>query len=182
MKRFGIITGLIISLSACTDAEEVEPKVPAAEQFKIVINEFMAANQSTLKDNAGEYDDWIEIHNTGDKAVNLGGLYISDKKANKTKYKIPATDPTKTTIEPGGYLILWADSHLEQGVLHLGFRLSEDGEEIGIYTAEGKTIDETTFGPQVTDISTGRLNSATNTWTQFTRPTPGSANVGVDNP
>ncbi|MDQ4139835.1 MAG: lamin tail domain-containing protein, partial [Bacteroidota bacterium] len=119
----------------------------------------MASNQTSFQDPAseGEYDDWIEIYNPGNEAVDLGGLFISDNKDFKTKHKIPTTDPAKTTIQPGGYLILWADSEMEQGELHVDFKLSADGEDLGIYTADGQVVDETTFGFQKTDVSAGRL-------------------------
>ena len=167
-------------LCACTK-EEVEPKDLASDLTSIVINEFMASNQNSFQDLDGDgaYGDWIELYNAGDKAVNLGGLYISDNKNYKAKYQIPATDAAKTTIQPGGYLILWADSDMEQGVLHLDFKLSADGEDLGIYTADGRTIDETSFGPQVTDVSAGRLPNGSGPWTTFSKPTPGTANILV---
>jgi hypothetical protein len=33
-------------------------------QIPLVINEFMASNSSSARDPQGEYDDWIEIHNS----------------------------------------------------------------------------------------------------------------------
>lgn len=177
VKTWGLITSLFSLLVACTN-DEVKPGDSDLSMPKIVINEFMASNLYSYQDpeNEGEFDDWIEIYNLGNTPVNLGGLYISDNKKYKTKYKIPTTDPDKTTIQPGGYLILWADSDLGQGPLHVDFKLSADGEDLGLYTADGRTIDEITFGTQKTDISAGRLPNGTGAWTTFAKPTPGSAN------
>ena len=177
MKNSGLIAGLFTLLCACTN-DDVKPTETAGDLPKIVINEFMASNQYSHQDSdgGGDYKDWIELYNAGNKAVDLGGLYISDNKNYKSKYQIATSDPGKTTIQPGGYLILWADSDLEQGVLHLDFKLSADGEDLGIYTADGRTIDETTFGSQGTDVSAGRLPNGSGPWTTFTKPTPGTAN------
>ena len=39
----------------------------------LVINEFMASNDSTTQDGQGDYDDWIEIHNTTGSPIDIGG-------------------------------------------------------------------------------------------------------------
>ena len=49
----------------------------------LFINEFLASNDTTNADEAGEYDDWVEIFNPGPPAVNLGGLFLSDDLADK---------------------------------------------------------------------------------------------------
>ncbi|MFQ5448965.1 MAG: CotH kinase family protein, partial [Saprospiraceae bacterium] len=42
----------------------------------LVINEVMASNQNTLADEAGEYDDWLEIFSMSDVPVYLGNFYL----------------------------------------------------------------------------------------------------------
>ncbi|UCG57333.1 MAG: hypothetical protein JSU70_21000 [Phycisphaerales bacterium] len=44
----------------------------------LVINELMAENHGFVRDAYGDNDDWIEIYNTGDDAVNIGGMYLTD--------------------------------------------------------------------------------------------------------
>ena len=44
----------------------------------LAINEFMASNRSSMQDPQGQYDDWIEIHNYGPDAIDLGGMYLTD--------------------------------------------------------------------------------------------------------
>jgi len=74
----------------------------------LVINEFMASNNSVVQDPQGQYDDWIEIHNYGMKAVDAGGLYLTDDLSNPKKWRIPEANPSITTIPSGGYLLIWA--------------------------------------------------------------------------
>lgn len=40
------------------------------------ITELLAVNSTVNTDGAGEYDDWFEIYNAGDVAVNLGGMFV----------------------------------------------------------------------------------------------------------
>lgn len=122
----------------------------------LVINEFMAINDNTQADEAGEYDDWIELHNTTNFDISTAGLYLTDDPENLKKWAMP-----DALVPAGGYLIVWADSDEEQGALHAGFKLSGDGETL-VLTDENETIlDEVTFGGQTADISTGRFPNGT---------------------
>ncbi|NOZ62419.1 MAG: lamin tail domain-containing protein, partial [Calditrichaeota bacterium] len=53
----------------------VSPPTPLPE---IVINEFLAGNETINTDEDGEYEDWIELYNAGDDAVDLTGFTITD--------------------------------------------------------------------------------------------------------
>jgi len=143
----------------------------------LVINEVMASNQTTLIDPDGldEYDDWIEIYNAGSIPVDMGRFYFSDSE-NPFDDRIPRDAPDKTTIQPGGYLLFWADSDTEQGANHLKFKLSIDGEVLSLYYKDGRLIDSHTFGVQSTDISEGRSTDGADSWIKFNTPTPGSSN------
>ena len=144
----------------------------------LFINEFMAANTSCCPDTdsgTDEFDDWIEIYNAGSEPVNIGGMYLSDNKANPFKDRIPNDDAAATTIPPGGFLLLWADGSTDQGTLHLDFSLANSGEDIGIYYIDGREIDAYTFGTQTANKSAGRSPDGSSTWTIQT-PSPGSSN------
>ncbi len=150
----------------------------------IKINEFMASNSTTVADEFGEYDDWIELYNYGADTVNIAGFFVTDTLGHKTKHQIP-TGYAITKIAPGGFLLLWADNDtLQNGPLHLKFKLSASGEQIGIYAPDGITpIDTLTFHQQITDISYGRYPNGNNTWMYFNFPTPGTSNnlLNVEN-
>jgi len=146
---------------------------------KLIINEFLAHNINCCPDTSGggnEYDDWIEIYNYGKEPVNIAGMYFSQDAAHKTEYKIPEAQPELTTIPPGGFLVLWADGSPVQGVLHLSFKLDQDGEFLGFYDTHGRTIDSFSFRQQARDISEGRSSDGAKDWVPFTVPTPGAPN------
>jgi hypothetical protein len=147
-------------------------------QIKIFINEFMAANDSFLADEFGEYDDWVELYNGGSEPVNIGGWYITDDSTNVQNWQIPDSVPEATTIQPGGFILLWADEDPEQGALHIGIKISASGEEIGI-SADGMNYhDLIWFGPgeeieaPAADHSSGRISDGAGEWKVFE---PGSA-------
>jgi hypothetical protein len=146
---------------------------------QLVINEFMASNTTCCPDTDSgeeEFDDWIEIHNTGTTAVNIAGMYLSDNKEDPFADKISSDDADATTIPAGGYLVLWADGSTDEGVLHLNFSLSADGEDIGLFYIDGRTIDTYTFEAQEKDISWGRTIDGGTTWAAMENPTPGQTN------
>ncbi len=174
MKRF---LPLIFALFVFTNI--------GAQNLKI--NEFMASNDSCFADENGEYDDWIEIYNADAIAINIGGMYITDDLTDPTAWQIPDTDSSITTIQPGGFLVLWADKKPEQGILHVKLKLSGGGEQIGLFKKDGVTpIDTLTFGEQTTDVSCGRLPDGSDHWALFPKhhvlgytASPGKSNVTI---
>ncbi len=143
----------------------------------LIINEFSASNTNIITDEYGDYDDWIEIYNSTDEPVDIGGLYMTDNLYEPAKYRIPSSDPGLTIIPAYGFLILWADDQLEQGVLHLGFNLSKNGEYIGLTEYNGKKfIDSLVFGEQQVNSSSSRYPDGNDTWI-IASPTPGSTNT-----
>lgn len=75
----------------------------------IYINEYMAKGNTMFADEAGEYEDWLELYNPNDTAVDVAGYYISDDDEDRYKWMIPNVSPELTTIPVNGFLILFAD-------------------------------------------------------------------------
>lgn len=149
-------------------------------QAQLYINEFMASNSNTIADEFGEYDDWIEIYNAGTSPVNLAGYFISDDNDIPTKWQIPNSDPLKTTVPAGGFLLLWADVTPFQGANHLNFKLSVLGERITLYEPNGSVlVDKKKFGAHYKNVSEGRHQDGVDGFLPFTYPTPGATNGNV---
>jgi hypothetical protein len=146
----------------------------------IVINEIMASNITVIDDPQGEYDDWIEIYNAGDQAVNIGGMYLTDDLEDSTKWRIPDNVPALTTISPKGFILIWADNDTGQSGLHASFELSASGEEMGLFDRDGTTlIDSIIFDEQRADISYGRYPDGSDNWRYMVFTTPGSKNISI---
>ncbi len=145
----------------------------------IYINELMASNKSSIADEHGDFDDWFEIYNHNQTAINIGGLYFTDNITNPRKWQLPLNHPELTTIAPNGFLIIWADDQAEQGPLHASFKLSADGEELGIFRRmrnEFIAVDQVIFGPLANTQTYGRIPDGGKTLTTM-HPTPGQPNL-----
>jgi len=84
------------------------------------------------------------------------------------------------TLQPGDFILFWADDDEEQGPNHTNFKLDSDGEEIGIFDSEFTSyfpLDTLTYGPQSTDISFGCNPDGGQVWMLYTDPTPGFSNL-----
>jgi len=137
------------------------------------INEFVAWNESGIRDEKGEREDWIELLNSTTRPLDLGGLYLTDDLNRPAKWQIPAGP----ALPPDGTLLIWADEDGNQGPYHAAFKLDKDGEEIALVDRDGKTLlDRVRFGPQQADVSTGRLHGYAGVWASFPAPTPGARN------
>jgi len=127
----------------------------------IVINEFMASNDMTIADPAGDFDDWIELYNTTDDAISLSGFFISDKEDNLGKFRIP--DSLNIVIEPLDYLIIWADEDgdkMQEGI-HANFKLSGGGEAVILSNPDTVILDQIIYEEQTTDLSSARIPNGT---------------------
>lgn len=148
--------------------------IATTESSPIVVNEFMAENDGVLQDEAGEYDDWIELYNRGDQAVSLSGYYLTDKADEQLKWALP-----DTLMAPGEFILVWADEDLDKGSLHADFKLSASGEVIHLYKKNGDLVelqDSISFGAQETDKAFGRVEDGAQEWVVLSNPTPGFSN------
>lgn len=147
-------------------------------QARLYINEIMASNVLSHVNSEGEYEDWIEIYNSGTSSVNIAGYFLTDNYRAGNYWKIPNTSPSKTTVPPNGFLLFYADGKTEQGPTHLPFQLAKEGEEVALISPDGRTIiDSLRYGFQYRDISYGRMPDGGNAKGYFETPTPGASNV-----
>ncbi|MCK4663353.1 MAG: CotH kinase family protein [Bacteroidales bacterium] len=135
----------------------------------IVINEIMASNSTTQKDQDEEYDDWIELYNNTNNDISLNSLFLSDEFDDLSKWTF-----SDTIISANSYIIIWADDDNQNG-LHANFKLSKDGEELILSNIDGTLIDSLSFNQQYTDTTYGRYPNATGDF-YFLQPTFCSSN------
>ncbi|MBT5706867.1 MAG: lamin tail domain-containing protein, partial [Verrucomicrobia bacterium] len=145
----------------------------------LVFSEWMAVNNSTLKDPSdGNFDDWFEIRNRHDEPIDLSGFTLTDDLSNPSKW----TFPEDSNIPPNGYLLIWADGDPMQSTPgespHVNFKLAGQGEQLGLFDPQGNLIDSVQYPEQTADISMGRPSSQSvdQEFVFLTKPTPGLAN------
>ena len=156
-----------LSLMPCTPIS-----IPTEDDIPLLfINEFMASNENTIADENGNYGDWIELYNGSETEIWLGDKFLTDNLDSPSKWQMP-----DFSLNSGGFVLFWADGSPEDGEFHTNFKLSKDGEEIGIFTENSTAIDEIVYGAQSTDISYGRDKDGSIDWVLFETPTPGVSN------
>ncbi len=115
----------------------------------IIINEIMAHSNDTLPD-------WIELHNTTEQAISIGGWFLSDNDSDYTKYTID----TNIEILGGGYVVFYEDQHFGSS-----FALSENGETLYLTSGAGGQITgyqiSQDFDASEQNVSLGRYLTST---------------------
>lgn len=168
---FGLII-LMIVLVSCTPI--VIDETENASVGTVFINEIMAANTySGIDSYFNNYCDWIELYNAGDRVIDLSSHFLTDNFNNPQKWQIP----DGTVIGPGEYLVFWADG--EDIYDHTNFKLSREGEEVGLFNSVGATVDYVIFGPQEPDVSFGRKPDGSGGFFYFSQPTLLAANTAT---
>lgn len=143
----------------------------------LVLNEF-STNKSFAKDSNGEPEDWIELFNSSTQSIDISGVLITDDLAFKDKHTL-SNGEAPWLLQSGAYQILWADNQLNQGKDHLSFKLSGEGEQIGMYHVAGydtMVIAALDFGSQPDGFSMARIPNATGPFVLTSTITPGLVN------
>jgi hypothetical protein len=165
---------------------------PYQPSTALVINEFMASNDSWEipgEEPSAPFPDWIEIYNTSDTPIDMGGWYATDDIADSIKWQLPTDKPELTTIPVNGHLLLLCDGLDNSiGALHTNFKLSGGGEAVGIWQEGTGFTEKFTYcdtGCDLpnpgTDNSSGRDGDGDDSWIVYQmnsafEPTPGTAN------
>jgi hypothetical protein len=149
--------------------------LPMASAGDIVLNEIMADNQAAVA-NTGQYPDWIELYNKSTQYIDLGGLGLTDDLLLPGKFVFPPS----TLIPPRGFYVVWCDDADNLPGLHTHFGLNNKGQTVALFdlfAPGGPTaLDSVSFGPQLPDLSIGRVPDGTGGWA-LTAPRAMGANV-----
>ena len=144
--------------------------VPRKGGSAVLINELMAANVDTVADPQGDFDDWIEIHNTSEDVIDLAGYTLSDNEDNLDKWSFPKN----TTIAPGGFLLVWADEDgKKKKGLHANFKLAKSGEIVVFSNPAGEVLDVVRYESLKDNTSLARNGES---WSEQEKATPAKAN------
>ncbi len=112
--------------------------------------------------------DWVELYNTTDANINIGGWYLSDDNDNFKKYTIPVG----TVVDANDFYVLRQDLHFGVGnpadPNNVPFALSSNGETLYLHSGQDGVLtgysEEETFGASESDVSFGRYEKSTGTF------------------
>ena len=126
----------------------------------IVINELMAANDSTVMDELGQTDDWVELFNASDAAVDLTGWGLGGGDGDEPDWSVPSGH----VLGAGERLLIWLDDAPEQGDLHAALNLDADGDALTLFAPHGAVgfdqngaVERWSFDEQTGDVALARL-------------------------
>ncbi len=129
----------------------------AVEGVPLVVNEVMAANETTLSTHDGATEiDWIEIRNLGGSDVDIAGWLMTDDPTKKISKWKPIEGPA--VVPAGGYLVVFADNvktEWSEFDAHVALGLSSGGECAALASPDGTVISQLAFGQQFDDVSFG---------------------------
>ena len=131
-----------------TPVPTLSPEVMNRGLGQVVISEFMEKNRAVLRDEDGDFSDWIELYNQSGETVSLTGWTVSDKE-HKLGWALP-----ETQMEPGQRLLIFASGKDRAGQqLHTDFALSGD-EGVYLRNEHGTLISSALCAGCEADVAT----------------------------
>ncbi len=139
-----------------------------AQETGVLLSEVMIKNRATIADRFGQYSDYIELHNTSNRAISLSGWGLSDDDSALDKFVFP-----DVTLQADGYLLVFASGQEQKtGEMHAAFKLSA-GETVYLSDAAGHMLSSATPVTTQADQAWSLMESG---WTSEVPPTPGASN------
>lgn len=140
---------------------------------EIEISEVMASNG--VYQNGHAYD-WVELHNTGSKTVDLSGCYLSDNPKKPTKW----TFPQGAKLKAGGYLLVYCTGEEQENSAkapyYASFKISASGDQLVLTDRDGETtLAALEIPAQYGNVSWG-LPTGGEAYGYFASATPGEKN------
>jgi hypothetical protein len=146
-----------------------------AQPVDVRLNELVVNHDGQHKDEAGDADPWVEIHNVGPGPVSLSGFYLSDDPANPTKWALPSI-----TLADGQFLVVWLDGETSEGTSHANFRVPSTGGKLYLFSTAfdaRSALDTLTVADTSAGQSQVRLGLYGTRWEVTSTPTPNADNV-----
>ncbi len=138
---------------------------------RIFVNEVIAINESVIADEMGQFEDFIELYNDEDFAVDVSGMHLSDTPSIPHLWQIPEG----TVIAPKSFLLVWADNEPADGPMHATFKLGSGGEIVSLSHRidEGVVLIDSLIYPELNvDRSFGRAPDGSELLEVFCAVTP----------
>ncbi len=150
--------------------------LPPPRPGGVILSEVVPDNQKTLRDEEGDYEDWIELQNVTDQDIPLAGWHLSDDPVTANPWTFP-----EITLPARGFLVVFASGKNRSSVtnrLHTDFKLKSEGEYLGLSAPDHVIVDAFAPGYPATPANTayGRANGDTSQSGFMATPTPGAPN------
>lgn len=151
-----IILASALLFTACKDDNEDDILPNPSDVKGLCINEIYSSNP-----------DWIELYNSSESEIDLGGFVLQDDKGAAEEYKIPSG----TKIAAKSYLVLNESTDFSFGIS------SSKGDEITLLDNKNAQIDKINIPVMEDGTSYGRSTNGGSEWKVFDKPTKGRDNT-----
>ena len=64
----------------------------------------MSKNDTSIRDNDGDFSDWIELYNSSNNPINLNGYYLSDNPEIPLKWSFG-----QVIVDPDSFIIVYVN-------------------------------------------------------------------------
>jgi len=140
----------------------------------VAINEVMASNTLTLRDEDGDYSDWLELYNSSAESIDLSGWGLSDSEDNPKRWEFPDTQ-----ISPSEHLIVFLSGKnrsVSKEELHTDFKLNTFKDTVLLSNRCGQIVCEVPIRDLQGDMSYAQAPDS-GEWRVNAQPTPGYPNT-----
>lgn len=146
--------------------DPLDADVPELAVPRILINEILAANDSTFPSPAGTLSDFVELYNASDEAVELDRIELEDDSGD---------DWTggDGVLQPGQRLLIWCDDDVDDPDF-APFGIASSGDHLTV-TVDGIPTDRVWTGELPADVALARYPDG-QAWLPSIYPTPGWPN------
>lgn len=186
MKKIGILLAVFVLTALGANAQGAK---------NIKINEVMSYNTTSIGDEYGQHDAWIELCNASFSTYNVRGMYITTNKAvlnenlsaperQKLMSIIPGGDE-RTSLSGRKHIVFYCGSNPSEGTLHITAKIdSTKSNWIALYDGNGiDLIDSITVPALAINTSYARKTDGADEWEvrDVDNVTPGIANTAQVN-
>ena len=179
MNKFGLLCGALLLTSTSA--------MFGQGAKNIVINEVLTNNNTSIQDEFGEHETWIELENTSFTTYNIRGMYLTtDRSVLNPQMSVPErikrmsiipSGDTRTNLGGRQHIIFYGNSNPAKGKLHLSLNVSmSEPVWIALYNGNAvELIDSVTIPALAADQSYARQGQK---WSQKSpqNVTPGTEN------
>ena len=187
MNKLGLLLGLMLASTPAMMQGQM------SESIKL--NEVMTNNATSLQDEYGRREAWVEIANVSFSTYNIRGMFLTTDRSvldpemsvperMKRMSIIPSGD-SRTNLSARQHLVFFCNSTPASGTLHLSVKINPDEPTwIGLYDGNAtQLIDSVTVPVLAADQSYARERDGAATWQvkPYDAVTPGISNyIQVD--
>ena len=160
MNKFGLLCGALLLTSTSA--------MFGQGAKNIVINEVLTNNNTSIQDEFGEHETWIELENTSFTTYNIRGMYLTtDRSVLNPQMSVPErikrmsiipSGDTRTNLGGRQHIIFYGNSNPAKGKLHLSLNVPmSEPVWIALYNGNAvELIDSVTIPALAADQSYAR--------------------------